>query len=121
MEHGAELDSSSLRPHEGDVKTNQPSVASSDIQEEVEQVTQRLCCRQTTTCRFALALYFISSVRLCVWRRGRERAQAGSASCGQRRKHDAGSGLCCSAGGALIVVDQSRRASQSNPGDTFFK
>lgn len=66
MEHGAELDSNSLRPPPGvDVKTNQPSAPPADIQEEVEQVRHRLRFKsnqQGTTGRCALALYFISFV-----------------------------------------------------------
>lgn len=81
MDHGAELDSSSLRPHEVDVKTKQTSVAPSDIQEEVEQVRHRLCYRQTTTCRVCTLFHLVSPslfservvVVVGVWRRERAR------------------------------------------------
>lgn len=83
MEHGAELDSGSLRPREVDVKTNQPSVAPSDIQEEVEQVRHEPCCRHATRAPLVvlhLRFYFISlAFRLCLARAGRARGQGARA------------------------------------------
>lgn len=84
MEHGAELDSNSLRPPGVDVKTNQPTAPPADIQEEVEQVRHRLRFNQTSRAPLAvLHLRFtslVSSFSLSVCLRPRVGGLAGSVS-----------------------------------------